>query len=475
MKARIPFRKYSSSISHVRPIASILSDKSAIGQSATVQGWVRSVREQKSNTFLDVNDGSCLANIQICLSSDEAAKLQLSTGSSVKIVGTIAQGPSSTLELTKVDLSVIGAADATFPLQKKRHTYEYLREIAHLRARTNTFGAVLRVRNAATMAVHQYFQSSGFIQIHTPILNSSDCEGAGELFVVNTREDLMAEGKRAPSTSAPSKNFFNVPECYLTVSGQLEAEIFATAMSKVYTFGPTFRAEDSHTPRHLSEFWMIEPEIAFADLDHVMDVAEGFVQSCVKEVMSKSAEDLDFFNKRIDTSLLERLAHDQRDRYARMTYTEAVKVLQEKSELSVTWGDDLARDHERWLCERYTERPVFVTHYPKTLKPFYMRQTQTDEIKGRETVECCDLLVPKIGELIGGSAREERTDLLINRMKSMNLDPEAISWYIDLRRYGTVPHGGFGLGFERFLLYVTGMENIRDVIPIPRHPGYCKF
>lgn len=337
----------------------------------------------------------------------------------------------------------------------------------------------MRVRNAATMAVHNFFQESGYIQVHTPILNASDCEGAGELFVVNTKEEVASLAKKHTKDSKNSsaqKGYFGVPECYLTVSGQLEAEIFASSMSKVYTFGPTFRAENSHTPRHLSEFWMIEPEIAFADLTTVMDVAEGFVKSCVKGVMDKSSEDLKFFNDRIDTTLLARLEADQASDYARMTYTEAVKVLKEKSELKVEWGDDLAREHERWLCENYTKRPVFVTHYPKTLKPFYMRIAESSaDTQGRETVECCDLLVPRIGELIGGSAREERYDHLVARMKEMNLDPEAISWYLDLRKFGTVPHGGFGLGFERFLLYITGMENIRDVIPIPRHPGYCKF
>lgn len=336
----------------------------------------------------------------------------------------------------------------------------------------------MRVRNASTMAVHNYFQDLGYMQVHTPILNASDCEGAGELFVVNTRDEMLAASKKQHGgVSSPvdaSKSYFGVPECYLTVSGQLEAEIFASSLSKVYTFGPTFRAENSHTPRHLSEFWMIEPEIAFADLTTVMDVAEGFVKSCVKEVTEKTSEDLTFFNQRIDTTLLERLANDQSAEYARMTYTDAVRVLKEKSDLKVEWGDDLAREHERWLCEHYTKRPVFVTNYPKTLKPFYMRLAENSE-PGRETVECCDLLVPRIGELIGGSAREERLDHLTQRMKDMNLDPESISWYLDLRKYGTVPHGGFGMGFERFLLYVTGMENIRDVIPIPRHPGYCKF
>jgi len=333
------------------------------------------------------------------------------------------------------------------------------------------------------MSVHHYFQNLGFIQVHTPILNASDCEGAGELFLVQTRDEVVSRVKSpASSDASSSKSYFGVSECYLTVSGQLEAEIFASSMSKVYTFGPTFRAEYSHTPRHLSEFWMIEPELAFADLAKVMDVAEGFVKSCVKEVSDKCPEDLSFFNQRIDTSLLERLTHDQSAQYARMTYTEAVEVLQRKSDLKVEWGDDLAREHERWLCEQYTNKPVFVTHYPKSLKPFYMRidessqqQQHTGGAKGREVVECCDLLVPRIGELIGGSAREERLDRLVERMKEMKLDPDTIQWYLDLRRYGTVPHGGFGMGFERFLLYVTGMENIRDVIPIPRHPGYCKF
>lgn len=311
------------------------------------------------------------------------------------------------------------------------------------------------------MAIHNFFQKEGFIQIHTPILSSNDCEGAGELFIVNTKEDI--------SNRNSYNSFFNVDQCFLTVSGQLEAEIFASSMSKVYTFGPTFRAENSHTTRHLSEFWMVEPEIAFTDLNGVMDIAERFIKSCVNEILEKSSDDLQFFNKMIDPTLLNRLEKDNNTQYGVLTYTEAIEILQ-KNSFNIKWGDDLPRECERYLCEEYLKKPVFVIDYPKVIKPFYMRLNEDGK-----TVSCMDLLFPRIGEMIGGSQREERYEVLRNRMIEMNMDLKPLDWYLDLRKYGTTPHGGFGLGFERFLLYMTGMENIRDVIPIPRYPNYCKF
>ncbi|XP_049849178.1 probable asparagine--tRNA ligase, mitochondrial [Schistocerca gregaria] len=364
---------------------------------------------------------------------------------------------------------------------------EYLREVAHLRARSNTFGAMLRIRNSLTMAVHDYFQRHHFIHIHTPIINSNDCEGTGETFLLNVRQkdqkthdpiDDLSNSKASLAIphGLSNSHFFGVDECYLTVSGQLEAEIFASALSKVYTFGPAFRAENSHTSRHLSEFWMVEPEMSFVNLQELMETAEASIKSCVEYVLTHSAPDLNFFNSRVDQTLMTRLHQNRKDHYIRMSYSEAVKILQEKSGLGINWGQDLSREHERWICDCYTQKPVFITHYPKTLKPFYMRLADSKQAgSDAETVECFDLLVPKIGELVGGSSREERYDALKLRMEEMGLDVERLNWYLELRKFGTTPHAGFGIGFERLLMYITGLENIRDVIPIPRYPRYCKF
>lgn len=466
------FRLYSS---HRKTSVRDVIKTGYVSDQVTVQGWIRSIRNQKNNVFLDINDGSSLANLQIVISSDKfkeyvylylacemstnsKIRLNLSQGASISAQGALSSGRNS-VELVDPVVIKVGDCDPTYPLQKKRHSFEYLRDIAHLRSRGNTIGAVMRLRNTATMAVHNFFQKEGFILVHTPILNSNDCEGAGELFFVNTKDDV----------GSTSNKFFNVDQCFLTVSGQLEAEIFATSMSKVYTFGPTFRAENSHTPRHLSEFWMVEPEIAFCDLDGVMDVAERFLQSCVHSVLDQSMDDLKFFNQHIDTTLLSRLEKDNKESYGRMTYTEAIEILQ-KNGFQIQWGEDLSREYERYLCETYANKPVFVTNYPKDIKPFYMHMNEDGK-----TVDCMDLLFPKIGEMIGGSQREDRLDVLMKRMRDMNINPNSLDWYLDLRRYGSVHHGGFGLGFERFILYISGMENIRDVIPIPRYPNYCKF
>ncbi|DBA01035.1 TPA: hypothetical protein N0F65_002645 [Lagenidium giganteum] len=456
------------------------------GAHVAVGGWVKSVRKHKSVNFVNINDGTCLAEMQITLpvddGEDHAAKLgiDLSTvtvGSSVYAEGTLREvpgGKQKRVELHPESMRVTGTCDAqTYPLQKKYHSLEFLRENLHLRARTNTIGAVTRVRNALSMGLHQYFQENEFLQLHSPILTSNDCEGAGEQFRLT-----KTDGK---------DDFFGTPT-YLTVSGQLHAEMFACSMGKVYTFGPTFRAENSNTTRHLAEFWMVEPEMAFAGLDECIASAQGAVQRSVRHAMDTCADDLAFFQKTYDKTLEERLAKTTESDFARLTYTEAIEVLQKakkvKFQTPPVWGMDLQTEHERYLAEKYVGGPVFVTDYPASIKAFYMRLND-NEAEGRETVAGMDLLVPKIGELVGGSVREERVDILEAKMRRLGLlhdrtdsevasDSGDLDWYLDLRRFGTVPHAGWGLGFERLVLYATGMENIRDVIPIPRFPGQCK-
>jgi asparaginyl-tRNA synthetase len=441
-----------------------------------VKGWVRTSRDSKQVLFLELNDGSCFASLQVVCPStlDNFDSLRhVSTGSSVDVVGELVASPAAgqKVELKATQVSVIGLADSTFPLQKKRHTFEFLRTVAHLRARTNTFGAVFRVRSALAQAIHQFYQDRGFVYVHTPIITAADAEGAGEMFRVTTLD--VDKPPRTPDGKVDwHQDFFSKPT-YLTVSGQLNGETFALGLSEIYTFGPTFRAENSNTARHVAEFWMIEPEMAWCDLDDDMDLAEAFVKHLMRTALDRCGEDLAFFNDRIDPGLIKRLEHVLAADFERMPYTEAIRRLEasgQKFEFPVHWGANLQAEHERYLTETLVGRPVFVTDYPKEIKAFYMRRNDD----GR-TVAAMDLLVPKIGELIGGSQREERLDVLTETIAQGHLDLVEYAWYLDTRRFGTAPHAGFGLGFERLVMYVTGMENIRDVIPFPRTPRTCEF
>ncbi|MBD2006644.1 MULTISPECIES: asparagine--tRNA ligase [Cyanophyceae] len=447
-------------------------------ESVTVQGWVRTKRESKEFAFLEVNDGSSMANLQIVLNQDlpnyaEVIK-QLNTGASVEIAGVLVPslGKGQRIELKAQTVKVYGEADPeSYPLQKKRHSFEFLRTIGHLRSRTNSFGAVFRVRNACSYAIHQFFQERGFLWIHTPIISASDCEGAGEMFTV-TSLNL----KNVPRTEAQevdySQDFFGRP-AYLTVSGQLEAEVMAMAFSNVYTFGPTFRAENSNTSRHLAEFWMVEPEMAFCDLEGDMDLAEAFLKHIFKYVMETCHEDMEFFNQRIDNSVLATAENIINNQFERLTYTDAIALLEKTDktfDYPVKWGLDLQSEHERYLAEEVFKKPVILTDYPTEIKAFYMRLNDDEK-----TVRAMDILAPKIGEIIGGSQREERLEVLQRRIEAQGLNPADYWWYLDLRRYGTVPHAGFGLGFERLVQFMTGMGNIRDVIPFPRAPLTVDF
>lgn len=449
----------------------------SVGQSVYVQGWIRTRRDSKGGfSFLEVNDGSCLSNIQVIADADlenyQQEVLKLSAGCSVTVEGEVkASGGKQETEIHASKVIVHGWADPElFPLQKKRHSFEKLREWAHLRPRTNTFGAVTRVRNAISRAIHDFFQQEEFLYIQTPIITSSDCEGAGEMFKVTTLD--LENMPRQQGQIDFSQDFFDRPS-YLTVSGQLEAEILATALGKVYTFGPTFRAENSNTSRHLAEFWMVEPEMAFYELDDNMDLAERFLKSVFADTLSGCQEDMQFFNDRIDDTVIETLSSIVDSNFQRLTYTEAVEILEssgQQFEYPVSWGQDLQSEHERFLTEQHFNGPVILYDYPDSIKPFYMRVNDD----GR-TVRAMDVLVPKVGEIIGGSQREDRLDVLESRMTAQDLDPESYWWYLDLRRFGTVPHSGFGLGFERVVQFVTGMANIRDVIPFPRTPGNAEF
>ena len=444
--------------------------------SVLIQGWVRTRRDAKTFSFLDINDGSCLRNLQVIAPASLAnyAEVQhLITGASVAIRGKLvpSQGQGQKWELGAEELRVVGPSDAAYPLQKKGHTPEFLREIAHLRPRSNLFGAIFRTRSRLAFAVHKFFNERGFAYVHAPIVTGSDCEGAGELFRVTTL-DPLAPPKRPDGKVDYSQDFFARPT-YLTVSGQLEAEAFACALSKVYTFGPTFRAENSNTSRHASEFWMIEPEMAFCDLAGDMDLAEEFVKALIREARTNGAEDLELFAKFVDKDLLSRLDFVLERPFQRVSYTEAVKLLVESGktfEYPVSYGTNLQSEHERYLTEVVFKCPVTVYNYPKEIKPFYMRLNDDDK-----TVTAMDVLVPGIGEIVGGSQREERLDVLEASMRRHGLDPKDYGWYLDLRRWGTVPHAGFGLGFERMLMFVTGVSNIRDVIPFARTPGNAAF
>jgi asparaginyl-tRNA synthetase len=439
-------------------------------ESVTVQGWVRTKRELKDFTFLEINDGSSMANLQAILDPalpdyDTVLK-SISTGASVEVSGTLVSSPGKgqNIELKATAVTLYGDCPADYPLQKKRHSFEFLRSIAHLRSRTNTLGAVMRVRNACSTAIHTFFQEKGFLWVHTPIITASDCEGAGELFTV-TGLDLSKPADF-------SKDFFG-KRAYLTVSGQLEAEVMAMAFQNVYTFGPTFRAENSNTSRHLAEFWMVEPEMAFCDLDGDKDLAEEFLRYIFRYVLETCGEDMAFFNDRIDKTVIATAENIIQNEFARITYTEAIELLEKSDrtfEYPVEWGVDLQSEHERYLAEELFKKPVIVSNYPKTIKAFYMRLDDNDQ-----TVSAMDILAPKIGEIIGGSQREERLDVLIRRIEEQGMNPEDLWWYLDLRRYGSVPHAGFGLGFERLVQFMTGMGNIRDVIPFPRTPLSAEF
>ncbi len=441
-----------------------------LGKQVTVHGWIRTVRDQKAFAFIELNDGSTLSNLQIIADStlpDFGSLLpSLTTGASISATGVLKESPgkNQALELHASKIHLYGACDpARYPLQKKRHSFEFLRTIAHLRPRTNTQGAVLRVRNALAFATHLFFQQRGFLYVQTPLITGSDCEGGGEMFRVTT----LKEGEKDVS-----KDFFGKP-AYLTVSGQLEGEILALAMSDIYTFGPTFRAENSNTSRHLAEFWMIEPEMAFADLKANMECGESYLKFCVRYCLDHCKEDLEFFDKFIENGLLARLEHVANSPFAHLTYTQAVDILlksSQKFEFPVEWGCDLQSEHERYLAEQHCKKPVILTDYPAKIKAFYMRANDDGK-----TVAAMDVLVPKIGEIIGGSQREERLDRLEKKLVEQKLNKEDYWWYLELREYGSVPHAGFGLGFERLVLFVTGMENIRDVIPFPRFPGHAEF
>ncbi len=441
-----------------------------------LRGWVRTRRDGKTVSFLEINDGSCLKNIQAVVDATVQgyeAMSRIATGASVEIEGELipSQGKAQQWEIKTKRLKVIGESDVTYPLQKKGHTLEFLREVAHLRPRSNLFGAVFRVRSRLAFAIHQFFQDRGFVYVHTPIITASDCEGAGEMFQVTTLP-LGKEARTDDGSIDYAKDFFK-KAAYLTVSGQLEGETFACALSNIYTFGPTFRAENSHTSRHASEFWMIEPEMAFCDLNGDMDVAEEMIKYLVADVTAHCSEDIEFFNSFVDKGLSERLRFVLDNPFKRVSYTEAVALLQKCGktfEFPVEYGTNLQSEHERYLTEEYFKCPVTLYNYPKEIKPFYMRANDD----GR-TVTAMDLLVPGIGEIIGGSQREERLDVLKENMKRHGLDEKNYWWYLDLRRYGTVPHSGFGLGFERMLMFVTGVNNIRDVIPFPRTPGNADF
>ena len=449
----------------------------APADSILLQGWVRTRRDAKAFSFVELNDGSSLKGIQVIANASlpnyttEIAKAH--TGASIAVEGKLvaSQGQGQKWEVIADRFTVVGEADATYPLQKKGHTLEFLREIAHLRPRSNLFGAVFRVRSRLAFAIHEFFQTRGFFYIHTPIITAGDCEGAGELFRVTTLDP--SQPPKTEDGAVDFKQDFFAKKAYLTVSGQLEGEIFACALSNIYTFGPTFRAENSNTSRHAAEFWMIEPEMAFCDLDCDMSLAEEFVKHLIRDAKQHCAADLEFFSKFVDKDLLTRLDFVLERPFQRCSYTEVIEILERSGkqwEHPVKWGDNLQSEHERFLAEEHFKCPVTVYNYPRTLKPFYMRVNDDGK-----TVAAMDLLVPGIGEIIGGSQREERLEILRENMAQHHLPEKDYWWYVDLRRYGTVPHAGFGLGFERMLMFVTGVGNIRDVIPFARTPGTAEF
>ncbi len=458
-------------------VKDLLSTPELMGTEVEAKGWVRTRRGNKHVQFVQLNDGSSVNNIQVVLDmtrfTDEQLK-PVTTGSSVRVTGKLVEsmGKGQTSEIQAETIELYGTADpASYPLQKKGHSLEFLREIAHLRPRTNFFGSVLRIRSSLAFAIHKFFDERGFYYFHTPLITASDCEGAGAMFQVTTL-DLNNLPKDEEGKVDYSKDFYAKPTA-LTVSGQLEGELGATALGQIYTFGPTFRAENSNTPRHLSEFWMIEPEMAFYDISDNMDLAEEFVKYCINYALEHNIDDIRFLSERFDKELEERLRFVVDNDFVRLTYTEGVKILEEsgrKFEFPVHWGTDLQSEHERYLVEEHFKKPVILTDYPKEIKAFYMKQNEDGK-----TVRAMDVLFPNIGEIIGGSEREENYDKLLNRIEELDIPMKDMWWYLDTRRFGTVPHSGFGLGFERLVLFVTGMTNIRDVIPFPRTPGKAEF
>lgn len=453
----------------------VVDEEVPLGAEITILGMVRTIRSGKDVTFIEINDGSTIKNIQAVISEPDKFPVleEILTGASVRVKGelVVSEGKGQKFEIAAVSVDLIGAADATYPLQKKRHSFEFLREIAHLRPRTNTFGAMNRLRSKLSFGIHKYFQERGFCYAHTPIISTSDCEGAGELFRV-TSLDL----KNIPLKDGAidwNEDFFGT-QAYLTVSGQLEGELLASALGDIYTFGPTFRAENSNTSRHASEFWMIEPEMAWAELEDNMDLAEDFLKNLFKYALNDCPEEMEFFGTWIDKTAREKLEKVINSTFERITYTEAIDILKasnEKFEFPVEWGLDMQSEHERYLTEKKFGKPVIVYDYPSKIKAFYMRVSDDGK-----TVRAMDVLVPGVGEIIGGSQREERHDVLVERIKASGVgNIEDMQWYLDIRKYGTVPHSGFGLGFERVIMYITGMANIRDVLPFPRVPRWAKF
>ena len=458
------------------------------GQDICVKGWVRSKRGSKGIFFIALNDGSTIKNVQIVgedQNFDADTIKRITTGACLSVIGTLVESPASgqSSEIQARQIEILGDCDNTYPLQKKGASWEYLRSVAHLRPRTNTFGAILRIRHNMAIAIHTYFHQHGYYYFHSPIITASDCEGAGQMFQVTTKN--LYDLKKDENGSIIYDDDFFGKQASLTVSGQLEGELGATALGAIYTFGPTFRAENSNTPRHLAEFWMIEPEIAFMDLDELMDLEEDFIKYCVRWALDNCQDDLEFLNKMVDKGLIERLQGVLKEDFVRLPYTRGIEILQEaiakgrKFEFPCNWGDDLASEHERYLVEEYFKKPVIMTNYPKKIKAFYMKIDDTKPMLNgqemEETVQGTDVLFPSIGEIIGGSVREESYDKLLGEIQSRHIPMKDMTWYLDTRKYGSCPHAGFGLGFERLILFVTGMQNIRDVIPFPRTPKNAEF
>ena len=465
-----------------------LLQRTDYGAEVTVMGWVRTKRGSKAVNFIALNDGSTIKNVQVVADVEkfDADMMKLiTTGACLSVTGTMVEsiGSGQAVEVQATDIKVFGECSADFPMQKKGQSFEYMRQHAHMRLRTNTFGAVMRIRHNMAMAIHTYFHQHGYFYFHTPIITASDCEGAGQMFQVTTKN--LYDLKKDENGSIIYDDAFFGKQTSLTVSGQLEGELGATALGQIYTFGPTFRAENSNTPRHLAEFWMIEPEVAFIDLDDLMTLEEDFIKFCVKWALDNCKDDLEFLNKMIDKGRIERLEGVLKEEFVRLPYTKGIEILQQaikdgkKFEFPCNWGDDLASEHERYLVEEYFKRPVIMTNYPKKIKAFYMKiDEQKPVFDGKEmeeTVQGTDVLFPQIGEIIGGSVREEDYGKLMREIEERNIPMKDMWWYLDTRRFGSCPHGGFGLGFERLILFVTGMQNIRDVIPFPRTPKTAEF